>query len=142
MPWIVRWPAVVEPGSVSAVPVISMDTHATILDAVGLAAEKVSDGVSLLPVLSQTASLRRDALYFHYPNYAFHGRNRLGGAIREGDFKLIRRYDDDSLELYDLRRDLGEENNLARQSPELAARLRKKLDAWLKSTGAKMPSGD
>jgi arylsulfatase A len=139
VPWIVRWPAVIEPGTVSSVPVISMDTHATILDAVGLEAAEQSDGVSLLPVLSQTGALPRDALYFHYPNYAFHGRNRLGGAIREGDYKLIRRYDDDSLELYDLKKDLGEENNLAKQSPKIATRLRNKLDAWLKSTGAKMP---
>lgn len=139
VPWIIRWPAVVEPGSVSHVPVISMDTHATILDAVGLAPEKLSDGESLMPLLTQTGSLKRKQLFFHYPNYAFHGRNRLGAAIREGDFKLIRRFDDESIELYNLKDDLGERTNLAKQQSELAGRLKRQLDEWLKSVGAKMP---
>lgn len=140
VPWIVRWPAVVEPGSISSVPVISMDTFATILDVVGLAPEKELDGESLLPLLSQTASLERKALYFHYPNYAFHGRNRLGSAIREGDYKLIEWNDDGSLELYNLKEDIGERNNLVKQSPKLAEQLQKQLKTWLKSTGAKMPT--
>ena len=60
------------------------------------------DGESLLPLLRQTGPLERKAIYFHYPNYAFHGENRLAGAIREGDYKLINFYDDDSVELYDV----------------------------------------
>jgi len=139
VPWIVKWPTVVEPGTVSSVPVISMDVHATILDAVGLEQPALTDGVSLLPLLGQMAEPRRDALFFHYPNYAFHGRNRLGGAIREGNFKLIENYDDGSLELYNLRDDLRERNNLAKTSGELAARLQNKLHVWLKEAGAQMP---
>ena len=139
VPWIIKWPAVVEPGSLSDVPVISMDVHATILDVVGLAAPETADGLSLFPLLSQTGSFERDALYFHYPNYAFHGRNRLGGAIREGDYKLIRRYDDESLELYNLKQDLGERRNLATAEPKVARRMAGKLNAWLKETGARMP---
>lgn len=139
VPWIVRWPTVIEPGTTSSFPVISMDTHTTILDAVGLEPEKTSDGISLLPLLSQTGIPDREAIYFHYPNYAFHGRNRLGGAIREGDFKLIENYDDGSLELYNLRDDLGERKNLVKTKGELAARLQTKLHAWLKESGAQMP---
>ena len=64
----------------------------------------------------------------------------IRGVIREGEHKLIRWYDDDSVELYDLSKDLGEERNLASENPELAARLREKLNAWLKRSNAKMPT--
>lgn len=69
----------------------------------------------------------------------FHQKNRLGGVIREGEYKLIKRYDDGSLELYHLGDDIGEKVNLAKQSPELAKRLERKLNVWLKETGAAMP---
>ncbi len=141
VPWIVRWPGVVEANTLCDVPVISMDTYPTILEAVGLSRDdhEARDGVSLLPLLKQAGTLDRDALYFHYPNYAFHKRNRLGSAIREGDFKLIKWYDDDSMELYNLADDIGESRNLAESSPAAVARLAGKLDEWLKETDAKFP---
>jgi len=141
VPWIVRWPGVVEPGSVCSTPVISMDTFPTILEAAGIkpAAEELLDGESLIPLLKKSGPLRRDALYFHYPNYAFHKANRLGSAIRQGDFKLIRYYDDGSLDLYNLASDIGEQKNLAESKPGLARTMLDKLDAWLKETGARMP---
>lgn len=82
----------------------------------------------------------RPPLFFHYPHYAFHRANRPGGAIRSGQYKLIRRYDDQSVELYDLSADLGEARNLAFQQPELAAKLNEELGRWLKSTGAQLPT--
>ncbi len=141
VPWIVRWPGVVEAGSVCRTPVISMDTFPTIIEATGLkpAPNMPLDGESLLPLLRQTGSLQRKAIYFHYPNYAFHKQNRLGSAIREGDFKLISRYDDGSLELYNLANDISEQQNLAKSSPKAAMKLKTKLDAWLTASGARMP---
>jgi arylsulfatase A-like enzyme len=65
--------------------------------------------------------------------------NRLGSVIREGDWKLIRNYDDNSLELYNLSKDLSEKRNLAQQQPKLAARLNLQLGKWLKETNAPMP---
>ena len=90
-------------------------------------------------LFEQTSNLDRDAIYFHYPNYAFHKKNRLGGVIRKDDYKLIKRYGDDTLELYNLAEDIGEKKNLANESPEHARRLEHKLDTWLRETGAKMP---
>jgi arylsulfatase A-like enzyme len=118
-----------------------MDTYPTVLAAVGLKPDpkKSLDGESIVPLLRQTGTLDRDALYFHYPNYAFHKRNRLGSAIREGDFKLIARYDDGSVELYNLATDIGETTDVSNSSPEMARRLKHKLDAWLTESGAKMP---
>lgn len=141
VPWIVRWPGHVIPASMCSTPIISTDTYPTILDAVGLKPRrgKILDGVSIVPLLKQTGTLSRDALFFHYPNYAFHKKNRLGSAIREGQFKLILRYDDYSVELYDLQSDIGETRNLASDKPKLAARLRQRLEDWLRTSGARLP---
>jgi arylsulfatase A-like enzyme len=142
VPWIVRWPGVVKPRSVCSVPVISMDTYPTILEACGVRLEpgEALDGESILPLLRQDGTLKRSTLFFHYPNYAFHKQNRPGSAVREGDFKLIKRYDDSSVELYDLAHDLGETNNLASQRTALARDLEGKLERWLRVCGAKMPT--
>ena len=96
VPMIVRWPGHVKPSTETSTPVITMDIHATILEAANLEADpsNTPDGVSLLKTLEGEATLRRDAIYFHYPNYAFHKENRLGSAVRSGDFKLIKFYDD------------------------------------------------
>ena len=70
VPLFVRWPGRVEPGTVSSVPVISMDLFATVLEAAGLqpAVGEPLDGESLLPLLRQSGPLRREEIYFHYPN--------------------------------------------------------------------------
>lgn len=141
VPWIVRWPGKVQPGTTNSTPVISTDCYPTLLEVAGLppTPNHPLDGKSLLPILTQSSGLERDTLYFHYPNYAFHKQNRLGSALREGDYKLIKNYDDNSLELYDLRQDIGEKTNVAPQSPELANRLAGKLDAWLRESDARLP---
>ncbi|MCB1208775.1 MAG: sulfatase [Verrucomicrobiales bacterium] len=122
VPWIVRWPGRVRPGVTCDTPIISTDCYPTLLDAAGLppTPNHPLDGKSLMPVLKETGELGRDTLFFHYPNYAFHKLNRLGSALREGDFKLIHYYDTDELALYDLGQDIGETKNLASKSPELA----------------------
>jgi len=140
VPLVVRWPGNVKPGAVSDVPVVSMDFLPTILAAAGILQQPAPlDGEDLTPVLSGRGQLRREALYFHYPNYAWHRSNRLGGAIRTGDYKLIERFEDGSVELYNLREDIGERRNLAAQKPDLARRLLEQLRAWRKRVGAAMP---
>ena len=141
VPMIVRWPGQIQPGAQSDTNVITMDVHATILDAAGLQPDPSNspDGVSLVPVLNNTGDLKREAIYFHYPNYAFHKKNRPGSAIRSGEFKLIRRYDDDSYELYDLEQDISESHNLIDSMPEKASELRNKLNSWLAETNASQP---
>ena len=96
------------------------------------------DGVDLGPLLRGEA-LEREAIHFHYPNYAFHRSNRLGSAIRAGDWKLIERFDDGSLELYDLASDLSEQTNLAPVHPGLAEELQRQLKEWRAEVGAAMP---
>ncbi|HCN76452.1 MAG TPA: N-acetylgalactosamine-6-sulfatase [Verrucomicrobiales bacterium] len=142
IPWIVRWPGQVPPGTLNSTPVISTDCYPTLLEVAGLPPTEAHpvDGKSLLPLLTQTSGFQRETLYFHYPNYAFHKRNRLGSALREGRYKLIQNYDDHSLELYDLGSDIGEKNNLAAQAPDLTRRLAEKLQAWLVKSEAQLPA--
>ena len=140
MPLIVRWPNVTEPGAVNATSVVTMDLTATILDAagVGLVDNDSLDGESLRPLFSGE-KLKRDALYFHYPHFAFHKANRPGSAIRSGQYKLILMHDDDSVELFDLENDPGETKNLADAQPALASKLKDRLKNWLKATKAGLP---
>jgi arylsulfatase A-like enzyme len=141
VPMIVRWPGRVKPGTLSDEPVVSMDFYPTFLEVAGLkpTGNKPIDGESLVSLFQQTGKPKRGELFFHFPNYAWHMDNRLGGAVRAGDHKLIRNYDDGSVELYNLKLDLGETANLAKRQPEIAARLNRKLGQWLADTGAWMP---
>ncbi|MFK7820124.1 MAG: sulfatase [Planctomycetaceae bacterium] len=141
VPMIVRWPGRVKPSKRTATPVITMDIHATILEAASLKPDpsNVPDGVSLLPILTGDSELKRESIYFHYPNYAFHKKNRLASAIRSGNYKLLRFYDTESVELYNLKNDISESHDLARTMPEKAKQLQSELEAWLTTTNASIP---
>lgn len=142
VPLIVRWPGRIKGGVVSEEPVILTDFYPTFLEAAGLQPRKEypGDGESLLPVLTGTGELQRDALFWHYPNFAFHRDNRLGSAIRVGDYKLIEFFADETVELYNLREDLGESRNLAPEEPERVAKLLGRLRAWRAASGAQLPT--
>lgn len=138
-PLIVRWPGVVRPGSVCPEVVTSVDFYPTLLNVAGAVGDpgQALDGESILPLLTQTGKLGRDAIYWHYPHYH---HSEPAGAIREGRYKLLEFYEDGKLELYDLEKDIGEEHDLAAEMPKKAAQLAKKLTAWRESVGAKMPT--
>jgi hypothetical protein len=78
-------------------------------------------------------------LYWHYPHYSNQG-GKPGAAVRQGDSKLIEFYEDGKLELYNLKEDIGEKNDLAAKMPEEAAKLRKLLAGWRQSVKAQMPT--
>jgi len=139
VPFIVRWPGNVKAGATCGVPVTSVDFYPTFLNILGAEGDssQVLDGENILPLFRQTGSLERDAIYWHYPHYH---HSRPAGAIREGDFKLIEFFEDGRLELYNLKGDIGEKNNLAETMPEKAAELQRKLAKWRQSVGAKMPT--
>ena len=135
IPLIVRYPSVVPAGKVSDVPVNGTDWAPTLLSLCGVKAETRFDGDNVSAVLrgEETASDR--TLFWHFPHYTNQG-SRPGGAVREGNWKLVEHYDTGEAELYDLSQDIGERNNLSAQQPERVAELRKKLAAWRKEIGA------
>ncbi|MEK6236369.1 MAG: sulfatase [Planctomycetales bacterium] len=139
-PYHIAWPGVVEPGSTCDVPVTGADFYPTLLEAAGLPArpQQHVDGVSLVPLL-KGGSIAKRPLYWHYPHYGNQG-GEPSAVIRDGDWKLIHYYEDDRDELYDLSQDRGEHKDLAASRPEQAKSLRKRLLAWLKETGARMPT--
>jgi arylsulfatase A-like enzyme len=140
VPLIIRWPGKVKPAALCSEPVVTMDFVPTFLDAVGVNYPKSQfDGETLLPLLTQTGKPSRDAIYFHFPHYAFHQDNRMGSIIRSGDYKLIKLHKTGDIELYDLATDIGETNNLVKALPKVASRLSTQLDNWLTETKAAMP---
>jgi arylsulfatase A-like enzyme len=97
------------------------------------------DGVSLLRLLQGKAvGLPRKAIFWHYPHYHGSG-HRPSGAVRAGDFKLIEFFEDMKVELYNLKDDLPERNDLAAKIPLKAAELRAKLHEWRQNVSAAMP---
>ncbi len=138
-PLIVRWPGVVKPGTTCSALVSSVDFYPTFLDIAGVKSNPnhTLDGESILPLLKQTGTLKRDAIYWHYPHYH---HSTPAAAIRQGNYKLIEFFEDGRVELYNLKTDISEKNNLAAKMPQKAAQLQKKLAAWRKSIGAKMPT--
>ncbi len=141
VPLLARWPGAFPPGSTNATPVSSVDFFPTLLELAGVKAspDEVVDGVSLVPLLKQTGELPARPLFWHYPHYA-NQASRPGGVIRDGDFKLIEFYETGRVELFDLKHDFRENQNLA-EDPAHAARvksLRSQLDTWRRETGAQM----
>ncbi len=132
-PFIIRWPGVADHGRTENTPVISTDFYPTILEMAGLPAQPTQhlDGISLVPLLRAPDENTpvHDALYWHYPHYSNQG-GFPGGAIRIGDWKLIERYEDGQVNLYNLGTDLGELHDLAAQNPERVETMRAQLHAW------------
>ncbi|MEA1951200.1 MAG: sulfatase, partial [Planctomycetota bacterium] len=140
VPLMARWPGKIEGGSTSDVVVGAIDLYPTILDAIGLAKPPghVVDGLSLLPVLTQSGELDRDAYFTWFPHLI------PATSVRRGDWKLIRRFEPhrdypDTLELYNLKEDIGETTNLAAKMPDKVAEMNALIDGFIKDTGALTP---
>ncbi|MCA9179597.1 MAG: sulfatase [Planctomycetales bacterium] len=146
VPLILRWPGKVAAGVECRNPVISMDFFPTFAHAAGceLPKELPLDGLALQPLMAtgnvaEDNALARRSLYFHYPNYAWHRSNRLGGAVRQGEWKLIERFDSGQRELFRLSDDLSEQVDLADREPQRAEALAKQLASWRQVVDAAMP---
>ena len=149
VPNIIYVPGMTAPGSVNRTPVATYDFLPTVVELAGkpLPAGLHLDGQSLVPQLKGKEDYDR-AVYFHRPDYMQYWdpkKNRIDlsenprSAIRQGKYKFILPLDGSPEELYDLEIDPGERINIATSQPENAARLKTKLQAWLKETNAQMP---
>ncbi len=141
VPMIVRWPGVVEPGTVCKEPTTTADLMSTFCEMAGAdLPNQPIDGKSMVSLLKNPQSaLARDAIYFHYPHYH---HSRPAGAIRMGDWKLIEFFDGSPLELYNLAEDIGESKNLAAKMPDRAKHLQATLAEWRVESGARMPTAN
>jgi arylsulfatase A-like enzyme len=158
VPLIVRWPGRIEPDVTCDEPVINVDFMPTLSEIAGakLPAGKLIDGVSLVPVLTDsTARLDERALFWHFPIYlqatgrkkegdfSTHDRwfrTRPGSAIRVGNWKLHEYFEDGRLELYDLATDIGETKNVAATNLEITNKLHGQLKEWRERVNAPIPN--
>ena len=143
VPFLVRWPGLTKPGSVSDTPVCSIDIFPTILEAAGISPpdDRAIDGMSLVDHLKSGGrnKLSRDELIWHFPHY----RHAPGpySIIRKADWKLIHFYEGQQ-ELYNLQQDLGEQNNLSESMPAKVRELEQRLMQRLQQMNAKMPTAN
>ncbi len=140
VPLIVKYPPMVKPGTLSHEPTISYDFHPTFVSLAegSLPANQTIDGVDLVPLFKHPSSrLSRPAIHWHYPHY-HHGRP--ASAIRAREWKLIEYLDGSGdIELYQIRKDIGESNNLATQRPARSKALQSQLAQWRRDVIAAMP---
>lgn len=142
VPLIVKLPGVIRPGAVCDTPVITMDFYPTLLELAGAnpSASRTSlDGVSFAPLLRGSNTLPHAELFWHYPHYWNGGKISPYSVVRQGDWKLIRFYETAREELYDLKSDISETNDLAATNAARRQELGAHLDAWLQAVGAQMP---
>ena len=142
VPTIIRWPGITTPGAKSDLPITTQDFYPTILEKANLKGDPrqvaAFDGISLMPIIKNLqADLKQRALYWHYPHY-YHTTNPVS-AIRQGDWKLLEFFEDNHLELYNLKEDVGEKNNLEKANPEKAKELLELLSEWRQEVDAPMP---
>ena len=140
VPTIVRLPGVTKAGSRCDTPVVTYDYAPTMAQVAGVEPRATAgmDGRSILPLLQGRRAKREREHFWHYPHYSPQ-LGRPSAAIRRGDDKLILFFEDQRVELYDLAKDIGEKQDLAVAQPAKAAALRKRLEEWLRETGAQIP---
>jgi choline-sulfatase len=140
VPFIVRWPGVVRPGSVSEEIISHLDVFPTLMDIAGLdpATRSPLEGFSIIPLLREEARIWRDAVYLVY-DMKYHAVAHLR-MIRTRAWKLIHHYENERKhELYDLQNDPGELTNLYGMPAvrDVQHFLARRLQAWEGRVGAR-----
>jgi arylsulfatase A-like enzyme len=129
VPLIVRWPGKIEPGSVNDQPFALWDFMPTALELAKIEPSDNIDGISFLPTLLGEKQEIHEYLYWEYRGEG-HMKGTAGKqAVRMGDWKGIRNNlrenPDAPLELYNLKEDIGEKNNVASLYPEVVKKIRR-----------------
>jgi arylsulfatase A len=127
VPLIVQWPARIKPADLNATPTVNTDFCPTLMAA-------ATNNHWQLPAAPR-------ALYWHYPLDRPHFLGGFsGGAVRDGDWKLIEKFATIENELYNLAEDPSERSDQSDQNPDKVRELKMKLTAWRASVSARTPS--
>jgi arylsulfatase A-like enzyme len=141
VPAIISWAGKITPGTTSNTYFSTIDYLPTFCELTGIKKLPESvDGTSILPILLslQNKSGSDRPLFWHYPHFS----NQLGrpaGAVRVGDYKLYENYETKQLELYNLKEDISESNDLSMVMKEKTDVLYNLLVNWRMSVNAQMP---
>lgn len=137
-PMFVYWKGKIQPGTSTDLPVSSVDLMPTICSITNTTLpDKIIDGRDLSPVL-KNRKLNEVPLFWHFPHYR--GKDVVPySIIRDGDWKLIKRYEGNEFELFNLKNDLSETHDISNKFPEKVKVLNEKLEKWLIHTNAKLP---
>lgn len=136
-PLILYWKRHFDSRNESNQPVITMDISATILKSAGLKIPTYFQGKDLFSLIQQKKQIERP-LFWHYPHY--HEGDNPYGAIIKGNWKLIEFYENNSYELYNLKDDIGETNDLSSHEPNKVNELKRLLGNWRKEMKAQIPT--
>ena len=136
VPFIIKNANQMAKGTMNHTPVISTDFLPTLVDMLSLPVSKSVkngfDGVSLKPLLkNKPTSQRRKSIFWHYPHYQTEGATPYS-AVRNGDWKLIHIIETNTYELYNLKNDIGETQDLAASNPKMLKKLTRELEKWKK----------
>ncbi|MBA7478613.1 N-acetylgalactosamine-6-O-sulfatase [subsurface metagenome] len=142
VPMIARWPGKIKAGSETEHISAFWDILPTLAELVGVQPPKDIDGISMLPTLLNKPQEQHKYLYWE-----FHEGSSSRQAVRLGNFKAVRLAPSKPIELYDLSSDIGEENDVAGERPEIIAEVKAILgqvrtdeNTWpLNDKKAKMP---
>ena len=126
VPFIVRWPGVVAPGTTSSHVSAFWDFMPTVAEIIGTDAPTARDGISYLPTLRGENAAQRKHEYLYWE---FHEGKGSKQAVRSGHWKAVRNLPSQPVELYDLDRDIGEVHDIASENPEIVARLTGYIDS-------------
>ncbi len=145
VPTIVRWPGVTRAGSVCSEPIMTIDYYPTLLEISGAVGDdkhnRSIDGQSIAGLLRNPETHLDRMLFWHYPHYHAGGDGPYS-AVRDGNYRLIEFHEDNSVRLYDLDKDIGEQNDLSQTLPDKTASLLAALNRWRASIDAQMPTSN
>jgi len=123
VPFIARWPGKIKPSTVCELPVAMWDVMPTCAEIAGIDPPAGIDGVSYLPALLGDLDRQKKHEYLYWAFYERGGKQ----AVRMGYWKGVRNgvgaNPDGPIELYDLRRDLGEKTNIAGKHPDVVKKI-------------------
>ena len=139
VPLIIKWPGKGKQGIECSVPVTSVDMFPTIMNMLGLNDEisRDKEGVDISPLV-KGGTMERGPIYWHFPHYSNHGMQSPGGAIRDGDYKLLEYFENGTVQLFNIKNDIGEQVDLSKIDSIRTRELREKLQNWRIQTGAQM----
>lgn len=144
VPCIIHWPGNIKAGTVVKTPMHAVDIAPTLFSIAGVRTEHPLDGEDLSPLLSggDYRNLENRAIFQYYPFYDLRWGLTPCATIHKGDYKLMEFFGDrfnvnnryvpgHRIELYNLKEDIGETNDLSKSNADVTVELLAELHAWM-----------